>query len=271
LGTVTLGSTATGVGTLNIGAQWGYTAASGGTLNAATVTTGAGSGILEFNTTGSPCYFTRSGLSGGAAIAITGSTQVTNTAGYNVLSGADTYSGLTSILGGTLADGAANAFSPNSSVSFYSGSNLNVNFNETVAGLNSSTTGSGTASIASGATLTINGAYNYTFSGVISGVGALAKTGAGTETLSGANIYTGGTVVDNGTLSITNGGSISNPSAGMTVGNIGGDNGALSITNGGSVTAAGLLTIGNSSGSTGNVTVNGSGSSLNEAAARGRG
>jgi T5SS/PEP-CTERM-associated repeat protein/autotransporter-associated beta strand protein len=153
-GTVTLGSTTGSVGTLNIGAKSTDVAAPGGILNAAEVTTGDGAGTLQFNTTAtssSPYYFTKTGLSGGTAVAITGPTQVVNTAGYNVFTGGSTYTGSTTINGGTLADGVANAFSPNSPVSFNLGAGFNVNFNETIAGLNSLTAGSGTANIANGA------------------------------------------------------------------------------------------------------------------------
>ena len=44
-----------------------------------------------------------------------------------------------------------------------------------------------------------------TYAGVISGGGALTKTGAGTMTLSNANTYTGSTTVSEGTLKLTNG------------------------------------------------------------------
>jgi autotransporter-associated beta strand protein len=43
-----------------------------------------------------------------------------------------------------------------------------------------------------------------TFSGVISGAGALGKTGGGVLTLSGANSYNGGTTISNGTLQLNN-------------------------------------------------------------------
>ncbi len=93
------------VGTLNIGAPSGSPAAAGGILNAATVTTGPGSGTVQFNTDTSSgsYYFTTTGTSGGSAIVISGPTQVVNTAGFNVLTGANTYTGSTTINGGTLS------------------------------------------------------------------------------------------------------------------------------------------------------------------------
>jgi len=205
---VTVGSTSfsgSGAGTLNIGGAAGSPAAAAGVLNAASVTTGAGKGTLQFNTTassGNRYYFTNTGTFAGNAVSITGSTQVVNTAGYNVLMGTSTYTGSTTINGGALADGSANAFSPNSKVSLNSGASLNVNFNEQIAGLDSLKNGSGTATIASDATLTIGNADNATFSGIVAGAGALLEAGPGTETLTGANTYTGGTTITGGALAI---------------------------------------------------------------------
>ena len=52
-----------------------------------------------------------------------------------------------------------------------------------------------------GSLLTVAGSNNTAISGVISGAGGLAKTGAGTLTISGANNYSGGTLVSAGALS----------------------------------------------------------------------
>ena len=57
--------------------------------------------------------------------------------------------------------------------------------------------------------LVINNAGSNTFGGVITGTGgSLTKMGAGTLTLSGANIYTGDTTVNAGTLALTSNGSL---------------------------------------------------------------
>jgi T5SS/PEP-CTERM-associated repeat protein/autotransporter-associated beta strand protein len=205
---VTVGTdsfTGSGSGTLNIGGTAAGTAAAGGILNAAAVTTGAGTGIVQFKTTtalAAPYYFTQDGTGTGMAVAITGATQVVNTAGYTVLSGANPYTGSTTINGGTLADGAANAFSPNSAVSLNSGAALNVNFNEDIAGLDSLSNGAGVVALANAVTLAISNAGTDTFSGVIGGNGALVEEGPGIETLTGVNTYTGGTTIAGGTLAI---------------------------------------------------------------------
>ena len=131
--------------------------------------------------------------------------------GALVLSGANTYSGATAVDAGTLRAGAANVFSGNSAFSVASGATLDLNnFNQTIGSL------SGAGSVALGsATLTAGGQNTSTeFSGVMSGSGGLTKSGTGTLTLSGINLYTGATAVDDGTLSVN--GSI-HTSSGLTV------------------------------------------------------
>lgn len=97
-GTAFVGSAASGVGVLNIGAGGGA-----GVLDAATVNGGSGSATLNFNHTASDYFFTRDGTSAGAAIAITGSTAVNhNGSGTTVLTGTNTYSGATNVNAGRL-------------------------------------------------------------------------------------------------------------------------------------------------------------------------
>lgn len=97
-GTALVASVASGVGVLNIGAGGGA-----GVLDASTVSGGSGSAALNFNHTDSDYFFTRDGTSGGAAIAITGSTAVNhNGSGITVLTGTNTYSGATNVNAGRL-------------------------------------------------------------------------------------------------------------------------------------------------------------------------
>ncbi len=112
-GTVELAYSGGSTGTLNIGAVTTGPAAAGGFVNAASITTGGGSGTVQFDTTAtsaSPYYLTANGTSGGAAVIISGPTQVINTGGYNVITGANTYTGGTTINGGTLVAGNNSAF-----------------------------------------------------------------------------------------------------------------------------------------------------------------
>jgi autotransporter-associated beta strand protein len=92
-------------------------------------------------------------------------------AGTWTTTGANTYSGITEILGGTLQFG------------------------------NGGTTGNlGSGSVANSANLAINRSDSYTIPNVIYGSGSLTLSGAGTITLTTTNLYTGATVVNNGSL-----------------------------------------------------------------------
>lgn len=61
--------------------------------------------------------------------------------------------------------------------------------------------------VVNGATLAFNRADSYTYGGVVSGTGQLRQVGTGTTVLTGANSYTGQTVITAGTLQVGNGGS----------------------------------------------------------------
>jgi autotransporter-associated beta strand protein len=95
---------------------------------------------------------------------------------------------------------------------------LNLNVDQTVAGLSGSIagTGSATINIASTKTLTSNQSGNTQFDGVIAGSGALTKNGAGILTLTGANTYSGLTLVDGGGASSTLNAFGTNSSSGAT-------------------------------------------------------
>ena len=110
-------------------------------------------------------------------------------------SGANTYSGLTTVSGGSLQLGAGGT----------SGSVAgNVNLGNNTA-------------------LILNRADSPVYAGAISGSGALLQQGAGTTVLTGSNTYTGGTTINNGSLQIGNGGT-----TGSIVGNVL-DNGTLIV------------------------------------------
>ena len=93
-----------------------------------------------------------------------------NGTGTLTLTGANTYTGTTTISAGTLSIG------------------------------DGGTTGLVAGNITNDATLIFNRSNSLTFSGVISGIGAVTKQGNGTLTLTGANSYTGETSISAGTL-----------------------------------------------------------------------
>ncbi|WP_395753761.1 autotransporter-associated beta strand repeat-containing protein [Prosthecobacter sp.] len=151
------------------------------------------------------------------AIGGTGTFTQAGTGTTTFSTGTKSYSGATFVNAGKLQAGSANAFSTASAVTVASGAILEVNgFNPLVGGLS----GAGTVQngAATGATLNIGGSASTSFDGIIqnggSGFMSINKGGTGgTLTLTGANTYTGGTVVSAGTLSVStlaNGGVASN-------------------------------------------------------------
>ncbi|MDQ0390285.1 autotransporter domain-containing protein [Labrys monachus] len=124
-------------------------------------------------------------------------------AGTLVLSGADTYTGATTVSAGTLKGGAANAFSAASATTVAGGATLDLGgFGQAIGSL----AGAGTVTNSGGAAaaLTAGGDdSSTTFSGVIedgTSATALTKTGTGTLTLNGVSTYTGATTVSAGKL-----------------------------------------------------------------------
>lgn len=84
-------------------------------------------------------------------------------------------------------------------------------------------------------TLAFNRSNNVTYSGIISGTGAVNQLGDGTTILSGANTFAGGTTISAGTLQIGAGGT-----AGVLPGNVT-NNGTLAFSRSDAVTFAGNI------------------------------
>jgi autotransporter-associated beta strand protein len=120
--------------------------------------------------------------------------------GTTQLTGTNTYSGATNVNAGTLQAGAANTFSPNSTHNVLPGAVLDLdNFNQTIGALS----GEGGVTLGSGSLDTGGNNASTTFAGVIAGSGGLTKSGTGTFTLTGANLYGGGTTLAAGVLSVS--------------------------------------------------------------------
>ncbi|WBM69307.1 autotransporter outer membrane beta-barrel domain-containing protein [Buttiauxella sp. WJP83] len=134
--------------------------------------------------------------------------------GTLLLNGNNTYSGGTTVSGGTLqVSQDANLGQAGTSITlnggtFRYGAAFNTDRNLTVA--------------ANGGTLDTNG-YNVSLLGAASGSGALTKAGAGTLTLTQDSSYTGGTTISEGNLQLGTGGE-----QGSVIGNIV-DNGVLQV------------------------------------------
>ncbi|MCF7785606.1 MAG: autotransporter-associated beta strand repeat-containing protein [Prosthecobacter sp.] len=196
----------------------------------------SGSGNLNFTNTGSMGF---NGESGARTLVLSG----TNTTGVNIiaaaigdfggatsvsiegdatwlLTGANTYTGATTVSSGVLQIGGSNL---ESAIIVGAHAILELNGLNTRIG---SLAGSGTVQNNSGtaATLTMSGNNTSTlFSGVIqdggSGALALIKEGSGKFTLSGSNTYTGTTTISAGELQIGSGGTTGTLGTGAVINN----------------------------------------------------
>jgi len=173
--------------------------------------------------------------------------------GTLMLTGANTYSGGTTISAGTLQLGngatsgsivgnvtnnAALAFDRSDTVTFSgivsgtgaltqigSGTTILTGVNTYSGGTTISagtlqlgsgaTSGSIVGNVTNNATLAFNRSDTVTFPGIVSGAGALTQIGSGTTILTGANTYSGGTTTSAGTLQLGNG-----ATSGSIVGNV---------------------------------------------------
>jgi autotransporter-associated beta strand protein len=133
---------------------------------------------------------------------------------------ANTYSGSTSVQGGTLQAGAGsgvgNAFSPNSDFILSNTGTLDLNgTTQTIASLastdnlgNVTNTGGGNGTLIIDDTHSSLVPKTYEYDGVITDAGAgntlaIVKAGSGTLILTNANSYAGGTTINGGTLAVS--------------------------------------------------------------------
>lgn len=188
------------------------------TLNGGTLKTSSGTSSLSGAVTlGADSTVDVSGVQLTLSGAIGGNTYgITKTGtGKAVLSGNNTYTGVTTINAGTLAlGGSNNRLSDSTAVTVASGATFDLaNFSDTVGSIG----GAGSVSLGS-ATLTSGGNNSdTTLSGVVSGSGQLVKSGTGTMILSRANTYTGATTVNAGTLTASHASGLGGTAGGTTV------------------------------------------------------
>ncbi|MBV6388461.1 MAG: hypothetical protein JNIBNLAF_00053 [Nitrosomonas europaea] len=170
-GIVHVAEAATANGVVNIGAAAGSAPVGAGTLGAAEVRFGDGTGRLNFNHTDSAYLFSP---------VITGNGALNHYSGTTILTGDNTYSGSTMIAGGVLQLG------------------------------NGGTSGSVTSDIQidSTGTLRIDRSNDWTYAGILSGTGVFDQLGTGTTMLTGNSAaFNGTTTVTNGRLIVGMGGS----------------------------------------------------------------
>ncbi|MGG2047311.1 autotransporter-associated beta strand repeat-containing protein [Burkholderia gladioli] len=141
---------------------------------------------------------------------IGGAGGITKTgSGTETLTGTNTYAGTTAISAGTLALGAGGSLAASSPVNLLSsGATFDLggaSGAQTIGGLDGR---AGTSVKLGDNDLRIGDAGNHSFSGTISGTGSLIKAGSGSETLFGAQTYTGSTIIEAGTLGLGLNGSL---------------------------------------------------------------
>ncbi len=149
------------------------------------------------------------------AIATIAGTVTKDGPGTTTLSGVNPYTGITTINAGTLAVSGGSAISNTGAVSLAdaAGATFKLNASETIGSLAGGGATGGSVDLQAN-TLTVGDGTITSFAGIITGTGgSLAKQGAGTLTLSGANAYTGGTSVNAGTLKVDTGGSLGSGAA----------------------------------------------------------
>ena len=123
--------------------------------------------------------------------------------GALVLGGTNTYTGTTTVNGGTLALAGGSAIADTAAITLANNAGVTLRLDA------SETIGSLTGGAASGVNLqanalTLGDAFDATYAGIISGTGgSLVKNGSGILTLTGASTFTGGTTVNVGTLQAT--------------------------------------------------------------------
>ncbi|CAM3030119.1 autotransporter-associated beta strand repeat-containing protein [Rariglobus hedericola] len=144
------------------------------------------------------------------------SSVITGTAGVSIvgpgvttLSGVNTYTTTTQVNDSTLSISSnANLGNTANSVGLNGGtlqSTATLNLGTRAVALNAGQNSlGGTFDVATGTDLTVGGVISSPSAGLVTGVGALYKKGAGNLKLSGANTFTGFTSVSEGTLTLSN-------------------------------------------------------------------
>ncbi|MFM8458603.1 MAG: beta strand repeat-containing protein, partial [Chthoniobacterales bacterium] len=187
-----------------------------------------------------------------ASDSVTISGVMANTGGLNkegagtlIVSGNNSYTGATAINAGTLRLGADNRISSQSAISIASGATLDMNgFADTLGALS----GSGNVTLGAGALTTSVGADSI-YSGVISGSGKFVKAGTAVLTLNGVSTYTGNTEIDAGTLSIGSTGGLSGSSMLYLGSGLNGSDATLSVA--GTTTLANAIQVNTNNGTSG--------------------
>ncbi len=158
-------------------------------------------------------------------------------AGTQVLTGTNTYSGITTINAGTLALEGGTAISDSGAVALANaaGATLQLNSNETIGAISGGGITGGKVNLQAN-TLTAGDASNTTFDGVLEGAGGgLIKQGSGVLTLTNTHTYSGATTINAGKLIVN--GNIGTSSTSLNAGILTGNGTVGSVTVANSVNA----------------------------------
>lgn len=140
--------------------------------------------------------------------------------GTLLLSGSNTYAGITTVNSGTLILQGGYAMADTSTLAAGTNGLAQLNTAETLGGL----AGSGSINIQSN-TLTLSGSSNTSFSGILSGTAPVLKNGSGLQALAGSNTFSGGISVSAGTLAIGSDYALATGSLTMSGGTLSSDSG----------------------------------------------
>jgi autotransporter-associated beta strand protein len=187
-----------------------------------TITNKILAGGLVFDTAGFAVGITNN-LQSGTNV-VDGGLKLTNSTGNGTLtlSGSNSYTGGTTINGGTLLANHQQALAGGNVTVNNGGTLLLTNINQTVGNVtlgNATISGSGTLT---GTSYTATNSLNASISESLAGSGTLTMNGAGTLTLSGSNSsYSGGTLLNSGAINITTAKALGNGELTMAGGSLG--------------------------------------------------
>jgi autotransporter-associated beta strand protein len=186
----------------------------GGTLKFSTrvlldraITLGSAGGTIE-----------NTGAISGIFQAISGSGGLTKAGSAGLtLAGHSTYSGGTTVTGGSLRLAIDDALPTTGALTIGANASLDlVGFNQTVGRFEASD-GIGVVVLSSGGVLTAGDSTDTLVAKTIGGNGAFVKQGSGTMTLSAANIYSGGTTIKAGALNVSADNNLGDASGSLTL------------------------------------------------------
>ncbi|HYG24697.1 MAG TPA: autotransporter-associated beta strand repeat-containing protein [Verrucomicrobiae bacterium] len=215
------GATVINGGILQLGDPAGMYAGAAGTLGRGPVTNNA---LLAINRVGT-LTITNS---------IVGSGSLSNFAGSTVLSGSNSYTGVTVISGGSVQVAHNAALGATNGATIVQGSgqlnafnaraideNIVLNPADTTTmalrnGGNQVFTINGTVALNSDTAVQVDGGSTMVFSNQVSGPGALIKNVSGTLTLAGSNTFSGGLSINSGTLILANNNALGNSQVTLT-------------------------------------------------------